>query len=576
VAIWQSLLPLYAENRLKPVKRIHIHNSIEMKWMFLERLLTVWLVIGLCTAAKAQHVMQMTTSAPASPSNDPHLTTPIANLGDGGIDAESALPAARIAFDNGVKLNNSFSQEEALRAFMLAEHLDPHCAMCYWGEASSLAPTINYTVPRQAAVRAVEALSHAESITDGLSPKAKGIIAGERQRYLLRDGNWVVDDEAEARATDALAERFPNDDALQVSAANAQMIAAENGMPGSASATDPHLARAQVRLETVLRRNSTYTPAIHLYLHLTEWQGRSAASLPYAQRLAALAPKSGHLLHMASHIDYHTGNYEAAAQANMAAVAADIEYVEKMQPPGGMNALPMHQHNLLFGLVASLISGDKDLALKFANEMQRSSPPESLAFAESYFAFGRFAPTPDVLNLKAPTASLASAFYHFARGEALIRDNDSHGALQEAEIIENIKKTGSFEHTDPKVVSMLTVALHMLSGRAAMVRKDYATAVKEYSFASSFEAEHDGYRDPQIWPWPPRRSLAEALLLQGNPLGARKEIETTLQAVPDDPISGTVLGAIEEKMRDHPSSSTPEHAGKVWLGPTDSLKPAMI
>ena len=576
MAIWQSLLPLYAEHRLKPVKRIPVHNSFEMKWMFLERLLTVWLVIGLCTAAKAQHVMQMPTGAPASPSNDPHLTTPIANLGDGGIDAESALPAARIAFDNGVKLDNSFSQEEALRAFMLAEHLDPHCAMCYWGEASSLAPTINYTIPRQAAARAVEALSHAESITDGLSPKAKGIIAGERQRYVLRDGNWVVDDEAEARATDALADRFPNDDALQVSAANAQMIAAENGSPGSASATDPHLAKAQVRLETVLLRNSTYTPAIHLYLHLTEWQRRPAASLPYAHRLAALAPESGHMLHMASHIDYHTGDYEAAAQANMAAVAADIDYVEKMQPPGGMDALPMHQHNLLFGLVASLISGDKDLALKFADEMQRSSPPESLAFAESYFAFGRFAPTLDVLALKEPTASLASAFYHFARGEALVRDNNSHGALQEAAIIENIQKTGSFEHTDPTIVSMLTVAFHMLNGRAAMVRKDYATAVKEYNFAASFEAEHDGYRDPQIWPWPPRRSLAEALLLQGNPLGARKEIETTLQAVPDDPISGTVLGAIEDQMQDHPSTSAPEHAGKVWLGPTDSLKPAMI
>jgi tetratricopeptide (TPR) repeat protein len=430
VAIWQSLLPLYAENRLKPVKRIPIHNSIEMKWRFLERLLTVWLVIGVCTAAKAQHVMQMPTGAAASPSNDPHLTTPIANLGDGGIDAESALPAARIAFDNGVKLDNSFSQEEALRAFMLAEHLDPHCAMCYWGEASSLAPTINYTVPRQAAVRAVEALSHAESITDGLSPKAKGIIAGECQRYVLLDGNWVVDDEAEARATDALAERFPNDDALQVSAANAQMIAAENGSPGSASATDPHLAKAQMRLETVLLRNPTYMPAIHLYLHLTEWQRRPAASLPYARRLAVLAPESGHMLHMVSHIDYHTGDYEGAAQANMAAVAADIDYVEKMQPPGGMDALPMHQHNLLFGLVASLISGDKDLALKFADEMQRSSPPESLAFAESYFAFGRFAPALDVLALKEPTASLARGFYHFARGEALVRDNNSLGLFR--------------------------------------------------------------------------------------------------------------------------------------------------
>jgi hypothetical protein len=120
---------------------------------------------------------------------------------------------------------------------------------------------------------------------------------------------------------------------------------------------------------------------------------------------------------------------------------------------------------------------------------------------------------------------------------------------------------------------MLTVASHMLNGRAAMVRKDYATAVKEYSIAASFEAEHDGYRDP---PWPPSRSLAEALLLQGNLLGAQKEIETTLQAVPDDPVSGTVFGMIKDQMQNHPSTSIPEHTGKGWLGPADSLKPAMI
>ncbi|WP_353069166.1 hypothetical protein RBB75_00145 [Tunturibacter empetritectus] len=489
---------------------------------------------------------------------------------------ERASFAARIAFENGIRLDNSFSQEEAIRAFMLAEHLDPGCAMCYWGEASALAPTINYTIASSEAARAVEALSHAQALAISLSPKANAIITAEQQRYVMRDRSWTVDGEAGAKAADALADIFPIDDFLQVSAANAEMIAAENGVPGSASAKDPHLVKAQAHLETVLHRNPTYTPAIHFYLHLTEWQDRPAASLQYANRLASLAPASGHMLHMSSHIDYRTGEYEAAAQANMAAVLADIGYVEKMQPPGGMASIPMHLHNLLFGLVSSLISGDKNLALSFADEMQRSSPPQSLAFAESYLAFGRFLPVEDVLNLKAPDTSLANGFYHFARGEAMIRRNDGIAAGHEAALIEDVHKTGSFEHTDPKIVAMLTVARETLNGQAAIVQKDYVSAVKEYTAAASFAEENDGYRDPPIWPWPPRRSLGEALLLQGHLREARKEIETTLLAMPNDPVSLRVLAEIAGQLLDPQSAGIQEHAAKVWFGSSDLLQPGMI
>jgi tetratricopeptide (TPR) repeat protein len=375
-------------------------------------------------------------------------------------------------------------------------------------------------------------------------------------------------------AAEALANKYPKDDALQVNAANAEMIAAEKGMPGSAAADDPHLAKAQARLETVLNRNSEYTPAIHFYLHLTEWQGRPAASLNYANKLAALAPEAGHMLHMSSHIDYHTGNYEAAARANMSTVSADMSYVERMQPPGGMEAIPMHQHNLLYGLVAALISGDKDLGLKFANEMQRSSPPESLAFAESYFALGRLLPADDVPLLKAPDFPLANAFYHFALGEAMIRRGDSVAAAREVVAIQSVETTGSFGKIDPKIVAMVTVAREMLEGRVAMLRKDYAQAVKSY--AAVFEEERDGYCDPPIWPWPPRRSLAEALLLQRHMGEARKEIEATLQALPDDPVSLHVLAEITAQLHDPESARIMEHAVKAWCGSSDLLKPEMI
>ena len=55
---------------------------------------------------------------------------------------------------------------------------------------------------------------------------------------------------------------------------------------------------------------------------------------PYADRLAALMPGAGHLVHMPSHIYYRVGRYLDSLAANMAAVAADEAYLAKVADEG--------------------------------------------------------------------------------------------------------------------------------------------------------------------------------------------------------------------------------------------------
>src|SRR4029079_6686383 len=78
-------------------------------------------------------------------------------------------------------------------------------------------------------------------------------------------------------------------------------------------------------LETVLKRAPNDTGAIHFYIHATESAGRPEKAEIYAARLAALAPRASHLVHMPSHTYYWVGRYAHAANANMLQIHVRIE-----------------------------------------------------------------------------------------------------------------------------------------------------------------------------------------------------------------------------------------------------------
>ena len=75
-------------------------------------------------------------------------------------------------------------------------------------------------------------------------------------------------------------------------------------------------------LERVLARNPRHIGAMHYYIHATEASNTPERALPYADALAALAPGSGHLVHMPAHIYARVGRWHDAVQANLRALLA--------------------------------------------------------------------------------------------------------------------------------------------------------------------------------------------------------------------------------------------------------------
>ena len=74
-------------------------------------------------------------------------------------------------------------------------------------------------------------------------------------------------------------------------------------------------------LESVLKRDPNHMGAIHYYIHAVEASPNPERALAAANRLAALAPAAGHLVHMPGHVYIRTGDFEAAVKTNQLAAS---------------------------------------------------------------------------------------------------------------------------------------------------------------------------------------------------------------------------------------------------------------
>ena len=108
-------------------------------------------------------------------------------LGEHSFKITTTSQQAQAFFDQGLRLVYGFNFGEALASFRAAQALDPACAMCFWGEAFALGPTLNATMPEAnnapalAAVQKADALAHDKD--HPTTPRERGLIAALKERY---------------------------------------------------------------------------------------------------------------------------------------------------------------------------------------------------------------------------------------------------------------------------------------------------------------------------------------------------------------------------------------------------------
>jgi tetratricopeptide (TPR) repeat protein len=332
---------------------------------------------------------------------------------------------------------------------------------------------------------------------------------------------------------DAMAElvrRYPDDTEAATLWADASMILNAwrlfDGEGKPAPGTDEIISK----LEAVLRRAPDHIGAHHLYIHAVEASHAPERALLSADRLAALSPAAGHLVHMPAHIYMRTGDYARAAQSNEWAAKADQEYIERGGRRGIYTA-GYYSHNLHFLAAAYSMQGDYARAIASARRLEAnvSHYLGEMPFFESFLPTGvlisvRFGKWDDVLKAPEPPASapVSNAFWHWGRAMALASTGKT--AEGEAALKTFLARAGAIPadtgYGQNTTGAVFKIAEHFLNARLASARGDRKAAV---GFLTRAVAAEDAlaYDEPPGWYHPlSRESLGGALLLDGRPAEA--------------------------------------------------------
>ena len=445
-------------------------------------------------------------------------------------------------FNRGLNWTYGYNHEEAAECFRKAIAADPACGMAYWGLAYAIGPNYNkeweiFEPDERVSTlkEAHDALSTAQSL-DGLQPVESAMIEALATRFPIDPqiedfGPW------NDAFTDAMRPVYKaHSDDLDVVA-----IFAEAGMNRTpwalwdlvkgAPAEGASTEEARTALESAFATQSDawdHPGLLHLYIHLMEMSPWPELALSHGDRLVNLVPDSGHLAHMATHIDVLCGDYQSVIERNHRAAAVDEKY-EALA--GSENFYTIYRiHNIHFEAYGAMFIGRKSQALAAATRLQEVLPPKTVAYLPELFeAFWgmrvhvmvRFGMWEELLREPFPEDAelfcFTTALLHYGRTVALA----NLGRIDEAMIELDTFRTAQAGVDDTRFMfnnearDVLKIAASMADGELAY--KSGQTAQGLESLARAVEASDNlVYDEPWGWMQPPRHALAALLMDQGR------------------------------------------------------------
>lgn len=459
-------------------------------------------------------------------------------------------PEAQKFFDQGLRLIFAFNHGEAVNSFRRAAELDPKMAMAYWGIAEAVGPNYNDPGDPDRFKQAHEAIQKATDLGASASPSERAYIAALAKRFPADPKADLRHAAEESRdALRDLVKQFPDDLDAATLFAEAAMNLHPWGLWHHDGTPEAGTTEILATLESVLRRDPNHIGAIHYYIHAVEASPSPERALAAANRLAALAPAAGHLVHMPGHVYIRTGDFEAAVKTNQLASAADRSY---MQASGAQGMYPMmyYSHNLHFIAACASMSGDYAEAHKAAEmlaahvgPMVKDVPPLEAFMTIQIMVEVRFQKWDQVMKIPQPPASMntTTVFWHFARGMALA----GTGKIGDAEA-EYRQVVDAEEHTPPGVIfampinnhtkDIFTIGVNVLGAKIAVAKHDSAGAVQMLRRAVTMQ-DTLNYDEPPDWFFPVRESLGGVLLASGNAAEAENVFREDLERNPRNPRS---------------------------------------
>jgi hypothetical protein len=305
-------------------------------------------------------------------------------------------------YSQGMILQYGFNFPESIKSFLKVLTFDSNAALAYWGIALASSSNINST-----------ATDDCDALSDEAALRARRLAADQTgaQKYIDLFGSAKLEQQLDYAKTffrDPEAEdpTMPRDRADKDQyAANMKQLSEKyntgtikdyeaatlyanallnidpwkwwnpkNGDPFDMVPTAA-AAEALAQLRYVLDNDPDNIGANHFYIHAIEESLQSELGEPMAEKLRHLAPSSGHLVHMTSHILQRIGDNAGSSAANYRAVQVDRALMAQLNAASGPNAYddayPLHYlgHNIHFLTWTLSIEGRENDSLEMSREL---------------------------------------------------------------------------------------------------------------------------------------------------------------------------------------------------------------
>ncbi|HEX7232216.1 MAG TPA: hypothetical protein VF452_17625 [Candidatus Binatia bacterium] len=441
--------------------------------------------------------------------------------------ANSCSPAVQDKLLRGIAMLHSFYYSATEKAFQEVAVEDDSCVIAAWGYASIL--MLNPLAGTGASPK------NAENAQDAIDKGRKMAAKTPRERDYLEavaayyDGFTSRSERqrqvARAKAYEALAAKYPDDDEAQIFYA-LYLAATQLASDQSYSA---YLKAAEI-LEKQLVKHPNHPGVAHYLIHSYDAPPIAAQGVPAARLYANIAPAAPHALHMPSHIFTRVGDWEDSAATNRrAATVAE----NSNEPDQALHAMDY----MVYAYLQLARDGEARKVLAEARTINPNLPqaaaPYALAAMPARYAVERGA-WREATQLKAVPSKYpyTEAMTYFACALGASRSGDPAASQKDIEKITAIRdqlKEAKNEYWANEVEVMRLASL----GWVALAQKKDNEALESMRRAADIEDKSEKNIVTPGRLLPARELLGDMLMELKRPAEALKEYEASQQREPN-------------------------------------------
>jgi tetratricopeptide (TPR) repeat protein len=445
---------------------------------------------------------------------------------DGGLGKvnfpNSCSAAVQAKLQGAVAMLHSFYYTAAKRTFEEIAQQDQTCGIAAWGFASILMgnPLAGQGAAPKDAAAAQEAIDKGRRM-DAKTQRERDYLEAVAAYYENFAGRSERERQvARAKAYEALAAKYPDDDEAQIFYAVY--------LAGTQLQTDQTYAaylKAASILEQQFRKYPQHPGVAHYLIHSYDAPAIAKQGIPAARRYAQIAPEAPHALHMPSHIFTRVGEWADSAATNRRSAAAALKNSEFDEAA----------HALDYAAYAYLQLARDSEARKITEEAQafkgfnpaRFTAPYALAAMPARYALER-ADWRAAASLEPRTDKypFTIAMTHFARALGAARSGDAAAAQKDVERVaafgEQLKEAkNAYWAAEVEVMRLTAIAWVAL----AQGRSD--AALENMRRAADLEDRSEKHIVTPARLLPARELLGDMLLELKRPAEALKEYEAS-------------------------------------------------